>query len=222
MSDIVLQVHEREVSTKNANRRLRATGQVPAVVYGAGLDPVPIRVDQRKVEEILKTGAGGNTVFLLQLHGTDQQRHAMIRELQSDAITGEMIHIDFQRIVMDQKVRVEVPIELFGEAIGVKNEGGLVDFVTREIEVECLPGQIPEHFEVDVTPLHIGQHVEAGELELPEGVELLVEPERVIVSVSLRKIIEEEVEEEVEEEMLIEAETEEPEVISRGKTEDED
>ena len=221
MSDIVLQVHEREVSTKNANRRLRTTGQVPAVVYGGGQDPVPIRVDERKVEEILKSGAGENTVFLLQLHGTDKQRHAMIKELQTDSITGEMIHIDFQRIVMDQKVRVMVPIELHGESTGVKNEGGLVDFVTREIEVECLPGEIPEHFEIDLSPLHIGQHLEAGDLELPQGVELLTEPERVLVSVSLRKKVEIEEELEEEEEMLIEAEAEEPEVISRGKAEGE-
>jgi len=222
MSDIVLQVHEREVSTKNANRRLRTTGQVPAVVYGGGQDAVPIRVEERKVEEILRSGAGGNTVFLLQLHGTDQQRHAMIRELQTDSISGEMIHIDFQRILMDQKVRIMVPIELHGEAVGVKTEGGLVDFVTRELEVECLPGRIPEHLEIDLTPLHIGQHVEASELELPDGVELAADPERVIVSVSIRKIVEEEVEEEEDEEMLIEAEAEEPEVISRGKAEGEE
>ena len=122
MSEIVLEVHEREVTTKNANRRLRATGQVPAVVYGAGLDPAPIQVGQRKVEEILKSGSGGNTVFLLQLHGTQNKRHAMIRELQTDSVTDQMIHIDFQRVLMDQKVRVMVPIELVGEAEGVKTE----------------------------------------------------------------------------------------------------
>ena len=220
MSEIVLEVHEREVTTKNANRRLRATGQVPAVVYGAGLNPASIQVRQRKVEEILRSGSGGNTVFLLQLHGTDKKRHAMIRELQTDSLTGQMIHIDFQRILLDQQVRVAVPIELHGESIGVKNEGGFVDFVTREVEVECLPNQIPASFELDLTHLHVGQHVEAGELDLPEGVELHVEPERVIVSVALRKVAE--IEEEVaeEEELLIEAEAEEPEVAQRGKTED--
>ncbi len=220
MSEIVLEVFEREVSSKNANRRLRATGQVPAVVYGGGKDPVPIRVHERRVEEILKSGTGGNTVFLLKLHGTDHQRHAMIRELQSDAVTGEMIHIDFQRIDMDHKVRVEVPIELHGEAFGVKNEGGFIDFVTREIEVECLPNKIPAHIDLDVTALHVGQHVEAGDLELPEGVELLLEPERVIISLALRKTAEIEEEEVAEEELLLEAESEEPEVIQRGKTEE--
>ena len=144
----------------------------------------------------------------------------MIRELQTDSLTGEMIHIDFQRILMDQKVKVMVPIELEGEAEGVKTEGGLVDFVTREVEVECLPGQIPQRITLDVTPLHIGQHVEAGELEMPEGVSLHVDPERVIVSLAVRRVVEE-VAEEGEEDLLIEAEAEEPEVIQRGKAEDE-
>ncbi len=219
MSEIMLEVHEREATGKNHNRRLRATGQVPAVVYGAGLDVAPIRVEERKVAEIL-SGSGGNTVFLLKLHGGDKQRHAMIRELQTDSVTGEMIHIDFQRILMDQQIKVMVPIELSGEAEGVKTEGGLVDFVTREIEVECLPNEIPQHLGLDVSPLHIGQHVEAGELELPEGVELMTDAERVIVSVAVRKMVEEEVEE-TEEDLLIEAEAEEPEVVQRGKAEGE-
>ncbi len=220
MSEIVLEVHEREATGKNANRRLRAGGEVPAVVYGGDQNPAAIRVQEGKVVEILKSGSGGNTVFLLKLHGTDKKRHAMIRELQSDSLTGEMIHIDFQRILLDQKVKVMIPVELDGEAEGVKTDGGLLDFVTREVEVECLPNDIPPHLTLDVAPLHIGQHVEAGELELPEGVELLADPERVIVSVAIRKVVEEEVEE-GEEDLLIEAESEEPEVIQRGKAEDE-
>lgn len=220
MSEIVLEVQEREAVGKNANRRLRAGGEVPAVVYGAGLEPAPIRVSERKVVEILKSGSGGNTVFLLQLEGTDKKRHAMIRELQTDALTGEMIHIDFQRILLDQKVKVQVPIELEGEAEGVKTEGGLVDFVTRELEVECLPHQIPPHLPLDITSLHVGQHVEAKDLELPEGVELQTEPERVVVSIAVRRAVEVAAEED-EEDLLIEAPTEEPEVVQRGKAEEE-
>ncbi len=219
MSEIVLEVHEREAQGKNANRRLRASGEVPAVVYGGGQDPASIRVQDRKVEEILRSGSGGNTVFLLKLHGTDQKRHAMIRELQTDSLTGAMIHIDFQRILLDQKVKIMVPIELEGEAEGVKTDGGLLDFVTRDLEVECLPNKIPQSIVLDVTPLHIGQHVEAAELELPDDVELLTDPERVIVSVAVPKVVEEEVEE--EDELLLEAEAEEPEVMQRGKAEDE-
>lgn len=219
MSEITLEVHERAETGKNSNRRLRASGEVPAVVYGAGLDPAAIRVPERKVVEILKSGSGGNTVFQLQLHGTDQSRHAMIRELQTDALTGEMIHIDFQRIVMDQKVKVQVQVELEGEAEGVKTDGGLLDFVTREVDIECLPNKIPRQLVLDVSPLHIGQHVEAKDLELPEGVELLMDPERVIVSVSLPKMVEVETEEDEDE--LLETEAAEPEVMQRGKAEEE-
>ncbi|MEM7352521.1 MAG: 50S ribosomal protein L25 [Acidobacteriota bacterium] len=219
MSEIVLEVQPREAMGKNANRRLRAVGQVPAVVYGGKQEPVAIQVDERKVGEILRSGTGSNTVFQLKLGGTDKSRHAMIREMQTDSISGAMLHLDFQRILMDQKVKVMVPIELHGEAVGVKTEGGLVDFVTREVEIECLPNQIPTHLDLDVTDLHIGQHVEAGDLELPEGVSLH-DAERVIVSVAMRQL--EAADEEAEEdEGLIEAEVAEPEVVQRGKAEDE-
>ncbi len=220
MSEIVLEVHSRDAIGKNANRRLRAGGEVPAVVYGGGLDPAPIRVQERKVEEILRSGSGGNTVFLLQLHGTDKKRHAMIRDLQTDALTGEMIHIDFQRILMDQKVKIMVPIELEGESQGVKTEGGLLEFVTREIEVECLPNKIPQSIVLNVAELHVGQHVEAGELDMPDGVGLLLDAERVIISITAQRVAEEETEES-EDDLLIEAATAEPEVIQRGKAEDE-
>lgn len=218
MNETVLEVHPREAAGKNANRRLRAAGQLPAVVYGAGKPTVPIRVEQRKVLELLKSASGENTVFLLQLAGTGKSRHTMIRELQSDAVTGEMIHIDFQRVLMDQKVRVSVPVEVVGEAYGVRNEAGLLDFITREVEVECLPGDIPNAIELDVSPLHVGQHVEAGELRLPEEVELLEDAERVIVSVAVKRAIHLEEEEEEAEELLT-AEAAEPEVIGRKEEE---
>ena len=209
MQEQTIEVSPREETGKNANRRLRASGQVPAVVYGGGKDTVPIRVDRRKIEDLLKI-AGENAVFLLELAGTDQSRHTMIRDLQVDTLTGEMIHIDFQRVLLDQVVRVSVPIEVIGESIGVRNEGGLLDFVTREIEIESLPTSIPTHIELDVTDLHIGQHVEAGQLTLPEGEKLLEDEERVVVSVALRKIAEE-VEEDEEE--LLTAAGEEPELV---------
>ncbi len=209
MQEQTIAVHPREEIGKNANRRLRATGQVPAVVYGDGKESVAIRVERSKIEELLRS-SGENAVFLLELSGTDKSRHTMIRELQTDSLSGEMIHIDFQRVNLDQAVRVNVPIEILGEAEGVRNEGGLLDFVSREVEVECLPTAIPTHIELDVSELHIGQHVEAGQLELPEGVTLLEDEERVVVSIAARKIVEEEVEEEDE---LLTAEGEEPELV---------
>ncbi|MCP4661916.1 MAG: 50S ribosomal protein L25 [bacterium] len=217
MSEVTIEVNKRETRGKNANRRLRAVGQIPAVVYGGGKEPVPIQVRAETVEELLKSDAGENTVFLLQLAGTGRSRHAMIHELQSDALTGDMIHIDFQRIMLDQLVRVTVPIELQGEADGVRNEGGMLDFITREVDVECLPGRIPPHFDLDVSPLHIGEHVEAGQLEMPEGVTLLDDSERVIVSIAQARVAQE-VEEEEEE--LLEAEAPEPEVVGQAKPEE--
>jgi len=218
MSEVTIEVHRRETKGKNANRRLRAEGQVPAVVYGGGRDPVPIRVPTEKVEELLKSAAGENTVFLLQLAGTGRSRHAMIRELQTDAVTGEMVHIDFQRIMLDQLVRITVPIEIRGEPYGVKNEGGLLDFITRELDIECLPGKIPPLFDLDVEPLHVGQHVEAGDLDLPEGITLLGEPERVIVSIAHGRVAA--AKEAEEEEELLEAPTPEPEVVGQAKPEE--
>lgn len=212
MEEQTIEVQPRENVGKNFNRRLRAIGQVPAVVYGDGKEPVKIQVEERKIERLLKAAGGGNAVFLLKLAGTQQSRHTMIRELQADALTGKMIHIDFQRVNMDQKVRVSVPIEIIGEAQGVRNEGGLLDFISREIEVECLPGDIPAHVSLDVTELHVGQHVEAGELELPEKVTLLEEPERVIVSIAVKRVAEVTHE---EEEGLLTTEAAEPKLVGR-------
>jgi large subunit ribosomal protein L25 len=142
----------------------------------------------------------------------------MVRDLQTDPVTSEISHLDFQRIAMDKKLKVHVHVELDGLPTGVKNEAGVLDFVTRELEVECLPGAIPSVIRVDVAGLHVGQHVEASELTLPEGVELVDAGETVIASVKLSRVevvAEEGVAEAVEGEA-------EPEVIGRGKKEDEE
>lgn len=212
MSEQTIEVQPREARGKNANRRLRAAGMVPAVVYGGGRDTVAIQVGRRKVEELLRQSGSEHSVFLLELAGSGKQRHTMIRELSTDPITGEMIHIDFLRVAMDTEVRVEIPIELVGTPVGVKNEGGMADFVTREVEVECLPGKIPAKIELDITPLQIGAHVDAGDLELPEGVELITEASRTIVSVVGQDRLEEALPEE-EEEGLLTDEAAEPELV---------
>jgi len=218
MSDFTIEVEPRETRGKNANRRIRAAGGIPAVVYGGGKDPVPIQVDRRRFRELLKSEGGENAVFLLKLAGTDKSRHTMIREMQMDVIRGEPIHVDFQRILLDQVVRVAVPIELHGTPYGVKTEGGFMDFVTREVEVECLPDKIPTRLDLDVSMLHAGHHVEAEVLELPEGVTLVAEPTKVIVSVAVHRGGAEA--EAAEEEELLEKITAEPEVIGRGKDEE--
>ena len=211
MSEPTVNVRLREQTGKNANRRLRAAGEIPAVVYGGSADAAAIRVDGRRVLSLIREG-GENAVFLLQLEGTEQTRHTMIRDLQWNPLTGALVHIDFQRVKMDQEVQVSVPVEIVGTPEGVRNEGGLLEFVTREVAVVCLPGDIPVSIPLDVWPLHVGQHVEAGQLSLPDAVALVDEETKVIVSVAAARVIEEE-DEEAEEDELLEALADEPERV---------
>ena len=223
MSEFMIEVQKREVEGKNANRRLRASGYIPAVVYGAKQDTVAIQVEKSAIFELLRQEGGEHAVFLLKLAGSKSERHTMIKELTVDSVSRQILHIDFQRVLMTEKVRVPVPIELFGEAEGVRNQGGVVDFVTRELEVECLPGDIPVKLEVDISGLEIGDHMAAKEIALPPKVELVEEPDRVVVSVSHSRVAAalEEAEAEGVEEGLIEAEDMEPELIGRTKDTDE-
>lgn len=188
MSDAIIEVERRSEQGKNAMRKLRAGGWIPAVVYGGGLEPFPVQVDRSKLLRLFRAGHWENAVFQLSLVGSDQRRHAMIRELQTDPITRQILHLDFHRVVMTEKVRVAVPIELTGIAYGVKTQSGVLDFVTRELHVECLPGKIPQEIKVDVSEVHVGQHLEAKDVKLPEGVELLDEGSRVIAAVSLARV----------------------------------
>ena len=210
MSEIMtIEVQPREETGKNANRRSRSRGKIPAVVYGGGKESVSIEVDRKTLVDTLKGHGGENPIFLLKLG--DKERHAMIRHTQVDPLSRQVIHIDFQRVLLDQKVRVAVPVELVGTPVGVKTEGGLLDFVTREVHVESLPGQIPKHIEGDVTNLHVGQHLEARDLKLPEGVTLLDDADKVIVSIGHGRL-------ETPAETAA-AEQAEPEVIKKTKAE---
>ncbi|MDY7094300.1 MAG: 50S ribosomal protein L25 [Acidobacteriota bacterium] len=216
MSDLVIEVQSREQSGSNASRRLRKQDLIPAILYGGNKESVSIQVQRRTILDLLHTSAGENAVFELVLG--KQRRHAMIHELQVDPLTGQVEHIDFQRINMSEKVTVQVPVETLGVPVGVKTDGGILDFVTREVALECLPSDIPTHVELDVSELHIGQHLEAKDLQLPEKVELLEEEDRVIVSIAAPRLVEEP---EDEEDELLESAAEEPEVIGREEDEDE-
>lgn len=212
MSEYTIEVQKREKFGKGANRRARSGGLIPAVVYGGGKDNVAIEIDRKSMLDLMKKSGSENPIFLLKLG--DNERHAMIREVQTHPVSRQVLHIDFQRVMMDQKLRVQVPIELVGVAYGVKTEGGVLDFVTREVEVECLPGDIPKQIELDVTALHVGQHAEARELKMPEGVTLHDDGDKVIVALGHARHEEKTAEE-------VAAATEEPEVIKKGKTEEE-
>jgi large subunit ribosomal protein L25 len=216
MAELTLEVTRREATGKGVARRLRASGRVPAVVYGAHREAVPIDVDRKTVSELIqKSQHGVRSIFLLKMSGTDQQRHAMIKDIQINPISRQMTHIDFVRVLMDEKVRVTVPVHVTGTAIGVK-EGGVLDFQVRDLHIECLPGQIPDTIEVDVTNLGSHDYVRVGELKLPDGVKVLDDHERVVVGVTHLKAEAEPVPAEAA------AVPAEPEVIKKGKTEDEE
>jgi large subunit ribosomal protein L25 len=214
MAELTLEVSRREDGGKNVARRYRASGKVPAVVYGGHRDPVAIIVDRKTVSELIqKSDHGVRSIFLLKMSGTDQQRHAMIKEIQIDPISRRMTHIDFVRVTMDEKVRVTVPVHIDGTAIGVK-EGGILDWQVRDLHVECLPGAIPDAINVDVSNLGVHQYVRISELKLPEGVRVLDDPDRVVVGVTHAKAEVEAVPVEAE------AVLAEPEVIKKGKLEE--
>lgn len=220
MSELSIEVQSRDRVGSRAARRLRREGLIPAVVYGGDRDTVPIQVDRRALLDLIKEAGSENAVFVLKLAGTKgKKRHCMVRDLEVNPLTREIVHVDFIRIDMKRKVVVEVPVEVMGEPVGVTQDGGILDHITREVEVECLPGDIPNHLEVDVSELHIGQNVTIGDVPLPDGVELTDDPDRVVASVVVPRI-EEEPEE--EEEMLLEAEMEEPELVGREKEEGEE
>jgi large subunit ribosomal protein L25 len=217
MDELTLEVQKREQTGSGPNRRLRMAGLLPAVVYGGGKDPVSIQVDRKSVQRLIVEAGGENAVFLLKMAGTDQTRHTMVRKIDVNPMSRQIAHVDFQRIDMTKTVKVQVSIETVGEPIGVKLEDGVLDFVSRTIEVECLPEKIPTMIEVDVSGLHTGQHLEASELVVPEGVTIIDDLSKVIVSIAHARVAEEE---ETEEDALLEGETAQPEVIGRGKQEE--
>jgi large subunit ribosomal protein L25 len=218
MAELSLEVSRREGTGKGFARRLRREGRVPAVVYGGHRETVPIVVDRKAVTELIqKSEHGVRSIFILKMSGTDQQRHAMIKDIQIDPISRKMTHIDFVRVLMDEVIRTTVPVHVNGTPIGVK-EGGLLDFQVRDLHIECLPNAIPDKIDVDISGLGMHQYVRISELTLPQGVKVLDDPERVVVGVThLRAEAEPTVEA-----APAEAVPMEPEVIPRGKKPEEE
>lgn len=214
MAEVTLEVTRREVTGKEIAKKLRRDGKIPAVVYGGHREPVAITVDRKSVSELIqKSEHGMRSVFLLKMADSDQQRHAMIKDLTINPISRKMTHIDFVRVVMDEVVRTTVPVHIVGTAIGVK-EGGLLDFQVRDLHVECLPNVIPDAIDVDVTTLGHHDYVRVKDLKLPEGVKVLDDPERVVVGVTHAKV-------EAAEVVAAEPAVAEPEVVKKGKPDEE-
>ncbi len=181
-----VQAEARETFGKNAARRLRHSGRIPAVVYGGGGPSISLAIDPNAIVRILRSEAGHNAIFTLQIPEKTPAR-VMLRDWQWDPTRGDLIHVDMVRIARDAKLRVRVPIRVTGEPQGVKVQGGVFEFVLREVEVECLPDDIPEHIMVDVSDLVIGRQLRVSELPVSANVKVLAEPGRVVAHVAAPK-----------------------------------
>jgi large subunit ribosomal protein L25 len=216
MEQIIVEAAPRTTRGKNAARRVRRTGQVPAVLYGGAGGAEALEVNAKQVAAILHSASGHNTIFKVRLQ---QGEHAAIlKDWQVDPVKGNLLHVDLMRIAMDVRMRVKVPVHTFGEAQGVKLQGGIFEMVTREVEIECLPGEIPTEFRMDISELMIGKQLRAADISLdPAKIKLVTDPQRVIAHVVALRA-----EEEVPAEAAVAevaAAPAEPEVIKKGKKE---
>ena len=212
----ILEAQARTPGNKNDARRVRNAGKIPAVLYGAGKNAATVAVDPRQVQRILHSKTGYNTIFDLTLDGGERTK-AMIVDWQYEPIKGSLLHIDLKRIAMDQRLKVEVPIILKGEAAGVKQEGGILEQILREVEVECLPGDIPDSVEVDVTDLTFGKVIRVSDLPHREKLKFLTDENQPVAHIiSIKEEVVATPEAAAAEAAAAPAE---PEVIKKGKQE---
>ena len=210
----ILEAQQREPGNKNAARRVRVAGKVPGVVYGAGKETAVISVDPRQVLRILKSETGHNTIFDLALGGGREK--AMIVDWQFEPIKGKLLHVDLQRIAMDKKLTVTVPIILKGDPEGVKTQGGILEQLLREVELECLPADIPKAIEADVSHLVFGVDIRVKDLAHGDKLKFLTDEDRMVAHITTVK---EEVVAAPEAVADATATPAEPEVIKKGKQE---
>src|SRR5215469_12117082 len=211
---IVVEGSARKTRGKNEARRLRQTGKLPAVLYGGKGEAVTLAVNAKQVGAILRSATGHNTLFEVALDG--KKEPAIVKDWLTDPITGNLLHVDLLRVAMDVRMRVTVPVHTFGEPSGVKVQGGVFEVVSRDVEIECLPADIPTEFKVDVSGLALNAALRAGDLKLDTAkLKLLTDPNAVLAHVVALR---------VEEEKPAEAAVPgavpvEPEVIKKGKKE---
>ena len=200
MELIDLNATTRETTGNGPARRLRAAGKLPAILYGPDTDPIKLSVPISDLEKIFKTANIGQALFNIKIaNGQTQTKMAMIKELQQQPVSGALLHIDFYEIAMDRKITVSVPIIPVGKSVGVEM-GGILQVIRREIDVLCLPNEIPEDIEVDVTDLDVGDSLHVEEISVEGNIEIPAEVNFTVITVLSPKIEEEEVEEELEEE----------------------
>ncbi|MFW6132119.1 MAG: 50S ribosomal protein L25 [Candidatus Aminicenantaceae bacterium] len=210
---ITIKCEKRDTFGKNESRRLRKEDKMPVIFYGRNEKNIPLVLKKEDIFKVLKSETGENTIFKISF-GDSEKKDVMIRGLQRDPVTEKVLHADLVHIAMDQIISISVPVVTEGEAIGVKSEGGFVDFVTREVDIECLPKDIPDHIKIDITDLHVNQSFKVGDMTPPAGVKITSDPDEILINVSLPH--EEEIEEEEVEEEILEGE-EGPEVIGKEK-----
>lgn len=198
---------------KQIAKKIRKTGRIPAIIYGGGKESLPISISGEDLKNILKSEMGENTVLKIQRDNIEV--NAMLKEIQYDYLSDNVIHVDFLRIDLTKPVTVSIPVVVEGDPVGVRLEDGVFDFINRELRVQCLADRIPHQFVVDVTELGSGQSIKASVLELEEGVKLISDPGTVICAVTSKKVV---VEEEIAEE---EEEAVEGEAAEEGKEEGE-
>jgi large subunit ribosomal protein L25 len=201
---VIVEAAPRASRGKNEARRLRVTGRVPAVLYGGKGQAITLSVNAKQVNAILRSESGHNTLFQVDLNGKHEP--AILKNWLNDPVSGKLLHVDLLRVAMDVRMRVQVPVHTFGDPAGVKQQGGVFEMVTREVEIECLPGDIPTEFRADVSGLMLNQALRARDLQL----------EQVLAHVVTLKVEEEKPVEAVAAEATTPAE---PEVIKKGKKE---
>ncbi len=217
MSVIPLSGARREHLGKGGARKTRAAGQIPGVIYGHGEQPIPVAIGERELDLALRHHKGGNPIVNLQLEGGEYT--ALIRDVQYDPLTHDILHLDFQHISLTEEVEVLVTVHLTGLPVGVKDGGGILEPILRQVEVRCLPTAIPSSIDLDVSHLNVGDSVHVSDLKV-EGVNVLTDPASTVATVVPPTVIEEK----APEEAVVAAATEEaaePEVIAKGKKEEE-
>ena len=217
--EAVLDAIERTSRGKNEARRLRASGRIPAVVYGGKDGGKPIAVDPKMLAKILRTEQGANTLIALNVPGAGNAR-VLVREYQLDPVTHELLHADFYRVAMDKLLRVQVTVVPQGEPKGVKQQGGVLDVVHRQIEIECLPADIPTHIEVDVSELMVGQSIRVKDIATSPKWKAITDPEMMLLHVIIPKVEEAPAPADAAAAGAVAAPAE-PEVIKKGKKDEE-
>jgi large subunit ribosomal protein L25 len=206
--DITIAAEGRATRGKNEARRLRVSGRAPAIIYGTGKDPVAVAISPKEVNKILLSSTGHNSIFDITVDGGAPEP-VMIVDWSYEPVKGDLLHIDMQRIDLAKRIKVKIPVHVHGDPKGVKQQGGILDVVTREVEVECLPDDIPADFRLNIAALEVNQSIRASDLPMTNSMKLLGHPETVIVHVVAPKI-----------DPDAAAAAGEPEVIKKGKKDD--